>query len=233
MSPRSQDIRQAGLFGFLAQPDAPTKAGVVMLPTIFGVNAFMRDYAETLARAGIAAGACDHYEGMPLTTDYEESKRRMRNVTDPKMHANAKAWVDYMLDELKLASIGVIGFCIGGRYALMVAARDQRIRACGAAYPSIDVPRLAHQDEDALARAADIACPVLVLQPGHDHVAQPQTYATLKSTLTSRATPTIWHYYPDAEHGFMHRGAPPANPAANAMASPQLVGFLQGCLLAE
>ena len=38
MSPRSQDIKQSGLAGFLAQPDAPTKSGVVILATIFGVN---------------------------------------------------------------------------------------------------------------------------------------------------------------------------------------------------
>ena len=57
MSPRSQDIKQAGLVGFLAQPDAPTKGGVVILPTIYGVNAFVRGYAETLARAGLAAAA--------------------------------------------------------------------------------------------------------------------------------------------------------------------------------
>src|SRR6266851_4598280 len=85
MSPRSQDIKQSGLFGFLAQPDAPTKAGVVLLPTIFGVNAFARGYAETLARAGLAAAVWDHYDGLPLTTDYEEAKKRGRTLTDPKM----------------------------------------------------------------------------------------------------------------------------------------------------
>jgi len=69
------------------------------------------------------------------------------------------------------------------------------------------------------------------VQPGHDHVASPKTYATLKETLFKRAAPTIWQYYPDAEHGFMHRPTPPANPAASAIASPQLVGFLTGCLL--
>ena len=69
-----------------------------------------------------------------------------------------------------------------------------------------------------------------VVQPGHDHVASPETYATLKETLFKRAAPTIWQYYPDAEHGFMHRNVPPANPAASAIASPQLVGFLTGCL---
>ena len=78
MSPKSQDIKQLGLFGFLAQPDVPTKSGVVILPTIFGVNAFVRGYAETLARAGLAAAVWDPYEGLPLITDYEESKTRSR-----------------------------------------------------------------------------------------------------------------------------------------------------------
>ena len=80
MSPKSQDIKQFGLFGFLAEPDAPTKSGVVILPTIFGVNAFVRGYAETLARAGLAAAVWDPYEGLPLITDYEESKTRSRTT---------------------------------------------------------------------------------------------------------------------------------------------------------
>ncbi len=66
MSPKSRDIKQSGLFGFLAQPDTPTKSGVVILPTIFGVNGFVRGYAETLARAGLAAAVWDHYDGRPL-----------------------------------------------------------------------------------------------------------------------------------------------------------------------
>ena len=231
MSPRSQDIRQSGLFGFLAQPDAPTKAGVVILPTIFGVNAFARGFAETLARSGLAAAVWDHYEGAPLTTDYEESKKRAKNLTDAKMHGAVKSWTDYLTSELGLDAVGVIGFCMGGRYALMVPARNKRIKACAAAYPSIEVPRKSNQAEDAIALAAEVTCPVLVMQPGHDHVASPETYAALKAALTKRSAPTIWHYYPDAEHGFMHRPEPAANPAATRIASPQIVAFLQACLV--
>ena len=91
MSPKSQDVKQSGLFGFLAQPDAPTKSGVVILPTIFGVNAFVRGYAETLAGAGLAAAVWDHYEGLPLTADYEESKARARKLSDAGMHARSKS----------------------------------------------------------------------------------------------------------------------------------------------
>jgi dienelactone hydrolase len=84
---------------------------------------------------------------------------------------------------------------------------------------------------DAVALAADIRCPVSVVQPGHDHVASVETYAALKETLHKRAAPTIWQYYPDAEHGFMHRKEPAANPAATVIASPQIVAFLKACLL--
>ncbi len=230
MSPRSQDIKQSGLFGFLAQPDEVTTAGVVILPTIFGVNAFVRGYAETLARAGLAAAVWDQYEGLPLTTDYDESKKRARTITDAVMHGKVKAWIDYMLGDLRLTSVGVLGFCLGGRFAPLVAASDKRMKACAAAYPSIENPQLPNQEQDPIALAAGITCPVHVIQPGHDHVATPQTYAALKETLLKRAAPTIWQYYPDAEHGFMHRKEPAANQAATAIASPQLVAFLKACL---
>jgi carboxymethylenebutenolidase len=230
MSPRSQEVKQAGLFGFLAQPDAPTTAGVVILPTIYGVNPFVRGYAELLAGAGLAAAVWDHYEGLPLSSDYEDSKRRSQSITDAAMHAKVAAWIGYLTGELQLTAVGVLGFCLGGRFAPMVAARDRRIRACAAAYPSIYSPGLPHQLEDTVALAAEIACPVLVIQPGHDHVATPETYAALRQALAGRSAPTIWHFYPEAEHGFMHRKESAANAAATAIASPQLVGFLRGCL---
>ena len=161
VSPRSQEIKQSGLFGFLAQPDAPTKGGVVILPTIFGVNAFVRGYAETLARAGLAAAVWDHYEGLPLTTDYEELIRRARaSSTTPACRRAVERWIDYMAGDLQLTSIGVLGFCLGGRSVLITAAQDKRVKACAAVYPSIDMPRQPNQEQDALAIAADIRCPV-------------------------------------------------------------------------
>src|SRR5262249_58537761 len=143
-----------------AQPDAPTKSGVVILPTIFGVNAFVRGYAETLARAGLAAAVWDPYEGLPLITDYEESKKSSRKLNDSGMQANVKKWVDYMENDLALTSIGVLGFCLGGGYALIAAPPEKRMKACAAAYPSIQHPPPAQQPPDAVPPATAISRPV-------------------------------------------------------------------------
>ena len=69
-----------------------------------------------------------------------------------------------------------------------------------------------------------------ICQPGIDHVASPETYRTLRDALLGRSAPTVVQYYPEAEHGFMHRKEPAANPAATAIASPQVVAFLVACL---
>jgi carboxymethylenebutenolidase len=230
MSPRSQDIKQPGLFGFLAQPDEGATAGVLVLPTIFGVNPFVRGFAETLARAGLAAAVVDYYAGAALPSSYENAKATSEKLSDAGLAEMETRWLDHLAKDLRLSSLGVIGFCLGGRTSLLAAARDRRLKACAATYPSIHDPNPANQSLDAVALAGGIACPVHVIEPGHDHVATPQTYARLKQTLLKRSAPTVWQYYPDAEHGFMHRKEPAANPAATVIAVPQVVAFLKGCL---
>jgi len=217
-------------FGYLARPDGAARGGVVLLPTIYAINEFARSYAETLAKAGLMTVVWDIYSGLPLVSDYESSIARARKLTDDGVVASVGKWIDHLLNDMRLASVGVIGFCIGGRFAIMQAAHDKRIKACAMAYPSIENPRLESQAMDSLALAATIECPVLNIQPGHDHVCQPDTYQILNKALFSRRAATTLQYYPVAEHGFMHRATPPENVAATALASPQLIAFLQACL---
>jgi dienelactone hydrolase len=63
---KTQDIARDGLHGYLAQPETAGKGSVLIMPTIFGVNPFVRGYADTLARAGLTAAVCDFYSGEPL-----------------------------------------------------------------------------------------------------------------------------------------------------------------------
>lgn len=218
------------LYGYLAKPDAAARAGVLILPTIFGVNAFARGYADALADAGFVAAVWDLNSGLPLTPEYEECIRRARTLTDESAGRMIGQWIDALFADHKLSAIGVVGFCIGGRFAFLQAARDKRIAACAAAYPSIENPRLANQELDAIALASEIACPVHMLRPGNDHVTSPDTYAAVTQSLLRRRAPTAIQRFPEAEHGFMHRPTPEANVAATRLAAPQLLGFFKGCL---
>ena len=225
---KTQDIAGDGLYGYLAQPETAGKGGVLIVPTIFGVNPFVRGYADTLAQAGLTAAVCDFYSGQPLPTSYEEALARARKLDDAMADDIEGRWLDHL--QRDSSALGVLGFCLGGRFVLLRAAQDQRIKACAAAYPSIDDPMKPNQSRDALKLAAAIRCPVHICQPGIDHVASPETYRTLRDALLGRSAATVVQYYPQAEHGFMHRKEPAANPAATAIALPQVVAFLAACL---
>lgn len=227
---KSRSFSGPQLFGYIAAPEQGARNGVLILPTIFGVNDFVRSYAETLANAGLSAAVWDINSGLPLTTDYQECIKRARTLTDANVSGMVTCWLDAMLGEFGLSSVAILGFCIGGRFALLQAAQDERLRACAAAYPSIENPRLANQEQDAVALAASIACPVQMLRPGNDHVTNPGTYEGLTRALLKRNAPTTIQLYPAAEHGFMHRKTPEANIAATQLASPQIVAFLNACM---
>jgi len=217
-------------FGYVSRPDAPPGGGVLILPTIFGVNEFARQYADALANAGLTAAVWDINSGLPLTTDYQECIRRARTLTDEGVAVMVTGWLDTLLGELGLPSIAILGFCIGGRFALLQVARDKRLKACAMAYPSIEHPRLANQELDALGLAASIDCPVHLIRPGNDHVTNPETYEVLTHALLTRRSPTTIQIHPAAEHGFMHRKTPEADVAATSLASPQVIAFLKACL---
>ena len=231
MTIKTTSLNGPEFYGYLAEPDASALGGVLILPTIFGVNDFARQYADTLAGEGMTTGVWDINSGLPLTTDYQECIRRARTLTDAGVADMVDRWLGMMMADLSLSAVTVLGFCIGGRFALLQAARDKRLRGCAMAYPSIEDPRLPNQELDALALAPEIACPVHVLRPGNDHVTTPETYEVLTRALFKRGAPTTLQVHPAAEHGFMHRKTPEANVAATSLASPQVIAFLKGCLI--
>jgi carboxymethylenebutenolidase len=191
---KTQDVAGDGLYGYLAQPETAGKGAVLIVPTIFGINAFVRGFADSLAQAGLTAAGCDLYSGAPLPANYEEALARAGKLDDRIIDDVESRWLDRL--QKSNSALGIVGFCLGGRSCLIRTAQDRRLKACAAVYPSIDSPMRPNQSHDAVKLAADIVCPVQVCQPGIDHVASPQTYQALRDTLLGRKAPTVIQYYP-------------------------------------
>jgi carboxymethylenebutenolidase len=218
-----------GASGFLVRAQNQ-RAGVLLLPTIFGVNKFVREFAGGLAAAGLTTLIWDPYPGDELPGSYDAARARAGELRDGPSLDAMSICVDHLLGEMRVDAVGTVGFCLGGRYCLLLAARETRLAACAAVYPSIHAPKQDNQDEDAVVRAGEIECPVQLTYPGRDRVMNSDTFHRLQETLQRRIGATMVLVYPGADHAFMHT-AGADNEAADRHARPLVRAFLETSLV--
>ncbi|MGH6767402.1 MAG: dienelactone hydrolase family protein [Xanthobacteraceae bacterium] len=213
----------------LVRPAVAGTAGVLLLPSVFGVDRHALDYAHLLAEAGLTTLIWEPFPHQPVPDTREQRAERLATLTDARSLREMTWWLDVMFGELSLKQIATAGFCLGGRYGLLLAAHEARIAACLPYYPTIETPPLPGQDEDVVARAAAIRCPVHMVRAGKDHLTSDDVFMRLQHNLQRRAAPTIVQVYPEGDHGFMQRtGA--ANETAIRLSTAQSIAFLKAAL---
>src|SRR5262245_11262828 len=135
---KTTDVHRDGLHAALTQPEAGARAGLLLLPMVYGIESKVQEYAGWLADAGYAALVWDPYSGrdVPQGTPADLAPLS-RSLRDGAVRAEQERWLGYLRNELGLARLGVMGWCMGGRFALLLAAHSRDLAACVAYYPSI------------------------------------------------------------------------------------------------
>ncbi|MFI5265996.1 MAG: dienelactone hydrolase family protein [Chloroflexota bacterium] len=224
---QESEVQLDGVRAISFRPESPSKGGVLLLPTNAGADKSNRYHSRSLAEAGLATLLWDPYPGKGLPPDDERSKWSAA-VDDEWAVKGQSRLLTYLAEELDVEKAGCLGFCMGGRFSLLLAAKDHRVAALASFYPTIRRPTPTTQKYDAVALAAEIRCPVTVECPGQDHITTPEVYADLRATLRKRDHATVAHVYPDAGHGFLQARKPEATVK---MAWPQAVAFMTANLL--
>ena len=223
--------------GHLAAPDASDAPGVVMIHDVWGLSDHTRDLAERLAAEGFATLAIDLYR-REAEVAIANPGAWMRELSDPQVLADLQAGIDHLAERSGGRPVGVVGFCMGGMYALMAA--------CGCAGLSAAVPfygLLSHEhgllhDEHGLDpvkkprqpldMAPDLACPLLAFFGEEDDFIPVSDVRRLEAGLTSSAQPAEVLVFPGAGHAFMNDTRPEAyRPAIAAEAWRRMVDFLR------
>ncbi len=189
---------QRTMRGVLAWREGGPNPGVLVIHEAFGLNDDIAGKCERLAAMGYVALAPDLYSGRgpkPFCV-----MRAMRELRAGRGQAfddldAARRWLT-TLPQTDPSRIGVVGFCMGGGFALLYAVRAP-VGAAAVFYGAVP--------EDA--EALEGICPVVASYGGRDRVFRPHG-ERLARHLQQLGVEHDVKVYPEAGHSFMsqHRG---------------------------
>jgi len=210
-----------------AEPATSNGAGIVILPEVYNVNAWARGIAARYSARGYLVLVPDLFwrqeSGVHLDYDQPERARSQGEAADVDAIVSDVGQVaQFLRDRLgHSARIGVVGFCIGGRLALLAAIRE-KIDAVSAYYPV--------KLDQHLAELPSLNIPSLIHFGATDPWVPAQTVAAVQRLYVG--APHVWlHGYSDTGHGFARNGFPPYVPEAAERAEQRSLRLFEESLL--
>jgi carboxymethylenebutenolidase len=189
---------------FLATPDEPAKAGVVIYPDVRGLYRFYEELALRFAERGYAAIGFDYFgrtAGAEKRDDHFEYPPHTEATTDDGVQADARAAVE-QLRGLGVQSVFSVGFCFGGRASWVAAASGLGLAGAVGFYGS---PTRERGGPSVVDRAGQIEAPILALQAGDDANITAEDNAAFAQALKDAGVEHEIVTYDGAPHSFFDR----------------------------
>lgn len=220
-------VARTGMAIYVGGPAAAERSpALVVVMHAPGVDTFIHSIVERLADAGYVAAAPDLYHrqdgsGEPL--------ERMARLRDAEVIQDVTATVDFLSvrPTVDPGRIAIMGFCMGGRVAYLMAAAEKRLRAAVVYYGGNIMVPWGEGVAPPFARTAEINCPILFHFGEDDANPSPADRVKLDAELTRHAKAHQFFTYPNAGHAFMNFVNPERyREAATITSWPRTIEFL-------
>lgn len=210
--------------GYLATPTDGTGPGVVVIQEWWGLVDHIKEVCDRLSAEGFVALAPDLYHGRTTTEPDEAGKAAMALEMSKAGHDLSGA-VDEVLRRSSGDHVGVVGFCMGGGLALVLATqRPDAVSACVPFYGVI-------LWSDAQPDYSKMSAAVLGHYAGLDTFFTPAKVRELENELVGLGKSVEIHIYEKSDHAFFNDTRPEVyDPDASAVAFERTVSFLHGHL---
>jgi len=189
---------------FLATPEEPGAACVLILPDVRGLYRFYEELALRFAERGITALAFDYFgrtAGAGKRDDDFEYMTHVQQGTQEGLDADVVAALS-RLRETGCRSVFTVGFCFGGRQSWFAATRHDLAGAVG----FYGRPCVARDGTPGPAqRAAELKAPILGLMGGADAAIPAEEVAAFERALTEAGIEHELVTYEGAPHSFFDR----------------------------
>jgi carboxymethylenebutenolidase len=214
---------------YVARPAQKTKAAVVVIQEIFGVNAVMRGKADWLAREGFLAICPDLFwriePGVDITdkteAEWTKAMALMKAFDVDDGIRDIKATLAHAREQLGAEKVGAIGYCLGGLLAFLTACRIDSDASAG--YYGVNIPQY-------LGEAEKLARPLLLHIAGADSFVPKQAQELIKQGLGNNPCATL-HVYPDRDHAFTREGGKNYNADDARIADARTIAFFKEHLI--
>jgi carboxymethylenebutenolidase len=213
---------------YVSKPAAEIAPGIVLLQEVFGINKQIRRMCDLLAEEGYLVVAPDLFARQERDVDlgYSEADfvkgialyekfdvdRGVRDVGATIRALRAMPGCD--------GKIGTMGFCLGGKLAVLAAARHDI--DCAVSYYGVGI-------QDCLEEAKAIRCPLVMHFAAEDKFSPPETIAAIREALAANKGVKIYTY-PGVDHAFASPERPSYNKPAASMAYSRSYAALQRAL---
>jgi len=190
-----------------AVPEQNATSAVIVIQEAFGVNDYIRDVTRRFAAAGHHAVAPTMFHraggGTAPYGDFSKVMPLFRGLSDEGIVADVDATVGHLRHAgFADASIGIVGFCFGGRVTFLIATRRTLGAAVGFYGGGIVTARMP-VFPPLIGDTARLATPWLGLFGDEDAGIPVADVEQLRETLAREAkVPHEIVRYPGAEHGF-------------------------------
>lgn len=209
--------------GYLAAPSGGDGPPVVVIQEWWGLVPHITEVADRFAAEGFAALAPDLYHGSSApNSEPDEAGKLMMAMELDRAGKDLSGAVDELTRRTGRDKVGVVGFCMGGGLALVLACqRPDAVAACVPFYGAIPWP-------EAQPDFSRLGAPVLSHVAEDDGWFGPDAAAAQHAAIEGAGKRSEYHVYPGTQHAFFNDTRPEVFDAEAAdLAWRRTIAFLR------
>jgi carboxymethylenebutenolidase len=211
--------------GYLVTPPAGSGPGVLVIQEWWGLDSGIKEMTERLAAAGFVALAPDLYHGeLAGHAEMDKAAHLMQSLPADRAARDMSGAVDHLASHpaVTSAGIGVVGFCMGGMLAFLIAAdRPDQVKAVVSFY--------GFPQGDSEPDWSKLAASVRGHMAERDDFFPPDAARALEAKLQAMGKDVSFHVHAGAGHAFMgpHNALGTFDGPLAAQIWPEVISFLR------
>jgi carboxymethylenebutenolidase len=197
--------------GYYVTPigSGPFPAVVVMMEA-FGLNDYIKGVCDRLAQAGYAALAPDFYQGVSFKyTDGKGAIAKLKTLQDAVVMAQTGKGIEFLNQQKAVIpnAVGVMGFCMGGRFTFLAhATYAKQMKAAVAYYGGGIATPDGKADQfgrpDLLSQVAAIQAPIMFMYGTEDTYIVADEHQRVTLAMSKAKKSYAMNVFSKAGHGF-------------------------------